>query len=179
MSAGASATVASAVREVEHPRVGLAVPRLHPWHGTSPEEGEQALGVERRAEREAQRDRSWCRRLVAAPVARGPAQVGRCRCEHRPHGVVELADAGEPGGERGGGDRQVGGLEQQPCRVGALCPGERERAGSDLLGEHAVEVPLAVVHPLGETTDALAVDHAVGDEAHGPADDVGPHVPLR
>ena len=44
--------------------------------------------------------------------------------------------------------------------------------------EQAVEVALAVAEPGGEPGDALAVDDAVGDEPHRPADDVGADVPL-
>ena len=41
-----------------------------------------------------------------------------------------------------------------------------------------VEVALAVVEVPGEAGDAVAVDDAVGDEAHRPGDDVTTAVPV-
>src|SRR4051794_937670 len=40
-------------------------------------------------------------------------------------------------------------------------------------------VALGVAQPLREATDALAVDYAVSDQAHRPADQVRAGVPLR
>ena len=43
----------------------------------------------------------------------------------------------------------------------------------------AVEVALAVAEAAGEARHALAVDDAIGDEAHGAGDDVTADVPVR
>src|SRR5690606_6117747 len=93
-------------------------------------------------------------------------------------GVVELPDAGEAGREGDGRHRQIGGLEQDPGGVGALRAGEGDGSGADLGGELALHLPGAVAEPCGEPGDALAVDDTVGDQPHGTADHVGPHVPL-
>jgi hypothetical protein len=42
----------------------------------------------------------------------------------------------------------------------------------------AVQVAFAVSEALGQTADTVTVDDAVGDEAHGATDDIGPQVPL-
>ena len=44
--------------------------------------------------------------------------------------------------------------------------------------ELAVHVALGVAEPRGETADALAIDDAVGDQAHRAPDEVGAQVPL-
>lgn len=107
-----------------------------------------------------------------------PQLAGR-QPEHRPHRVVERADAREA---RGVGDVAHGhrcGLDQQACRGGALGAREGERAGPQL-GEHlAFELPHAVPQPRGQPGHAFAVDDPVGDQAHGAGDDVGAFVPLR
>ena len=46
--------------------------------------------------------------------------------------VVELPDAGEPGGEGDVGERQSGGLDQQPGGLGPLGAGQGEGPGADL-----------------------------------------------
>ena len=74
--------------------------------------------------------------------------------------------------------RIVGGLDQRPRGLGALGTGERERAGAELVGQHPVELAHAVAEAAGEAGDALAVDHAVGDQPHRPADEVAADVPL-
>ncbi len=62
--------------------------------------------------------------------------------------------------------------------MGALGAGEGDRSGAQLRGELPLDLPGAVAEAGGEPGDALAVDDAVGDEAHGAAHDVGPYVPL-
>ena len=61
----------------------------------------------------------------------------------------------------------------------ALRAGEGERSGAELVGDEPRQVAAAVAEPAGETGDALAVDDAVGDEAHRPGDDFAAYVPLR
>lgn len=93
-------------------------------------------------------------------------------------GVVELPDAGEPGGEgdvRGGQRR---GLQQHPGRVRALRPGQCERSGTERGDQVPLHLPLAVAESAGQPADALAVDHPVVDQAHRPPDDIRAHVPL-
>ena len=75
-------------------------------------------------------------------------------------------------------ERQLGRLDQHSGALGALRTSERDRAGSDLSGELAVQVPLAVAEPLRELGDASAVDDAVRDQAHRAPDEVGSRVPL-
>jgi hypothetical protein len=60
-------------------------------------------------------------------------------------------------------------------------PGARqgERPRAELGNEEAVQVAFGVSEAAGEARDALAVYVAVAYEAHRPARDVGPHVPLR
>ena len=41
-----------------------------------------------------------------------------------------------------------------------------------------MQLPLAVVEPTGQPGDAVAVHDAVGDQAHGPADEISSAVPL-
>src|SRR6185312_271105 len=118
---------------------------------------------------------------AADPLGRpapGPAQLGRGHGEHGPDRVVELADAGEPGRDRHVGDPQAGGLQQQPRGLRALGPGHGHRAGADLGDQLPVQVPLAVAEPVGQAGHALPVDHAVADQPHRPAHQVGPQVPL-
>ena len=67
-------------------------------------------------------------------------QRGRREVENRPHGVVELADAGETGGERDVAERQVGRLDQDPGGLGALCARQRQRVGADLGLQEAFEL---------------------------------------
>ena len=73
---------------------------------------------------------------------------------------------------------QVGRLQQHAGRLAALGPGQGQRPGAHLGGDEAVELAGAVAEAAGQTLDALAVDDAVTDEAHGPRHDVGSHVPL-
>ena len=125
---------AVAVREAQGAAVGPVAPLLDAGHGGRREVAEEVVGVERRAERQPQRERAR-RRPPARPLRPAPAARSG-RGEDLPHGVVERADAGEAGGEGDVGHRQVGGLDQQPGGLGALGAGERERARAEL-GERA------------------------------------------
>ena len=111
--------------------------------------------------------------------ARRPgAQPARSVGERLAHGVVALAHAGEARGEGHVSDREVGRLEQDAGRLAALGPGQRQWPGADLGGDEAVQLAGAVAEAVGQALDALAVDDAVADEAHGPCDGVGPDVPF-
>ena len=72
----------------------------------------------------------------------------------------------------------VGGLDQDAGGVGPAGPRQGEGPGTDRRREEAIEVPLADGHAPGEAADALAVDEAVGDQLHRPADEVAADVPL-
>ena len=73
-------------------------------------------------------------------------------------------------------------IEEVSISTRAVCarcaPRQRERSGTELVGDEARQVTAAVPEPAGETGDALAVDDAVGDEAHRPGNDVAAHVPF-
>ena len=97
------------------------------------------------------------------------AQRGRREIAHRPHGVVELADAGEAGGERDVAERQLGRLDEHPRGLRALRPGQRQRVGPDLGLQQPLELAGGVADAGRQPGDALAVDRAVGDQAHRPA----------
>ena len=68
-------------------------------------------------------------------------------------------------------------------RIRAACArwarAESRRSRTDLGDQQAVEVAWAVPETAGESGHAAAVDHAVGDEAHGPSDHLPAGVPLR
>jgi hypothetical protein len=112
------------------------------------------------------------------PPPRPPPDLGRRQGKDRPHGVVELPQAGKAGREGDVVEGHGGRFDQQPCRLGALGPGEVERPRPELLREQAAQVTGAVGEPPRQPRDAFAVDHAVGDEAHGPSGHVGPQIPL-
>ena len=63
--------------------------------------------------------------------------------------------------------------------MGAPRAGERERTGTNLRTEQAVQVALRVAEPPREARNTVPVDDAVSDEPHRPRDDVGPGVPFR
>lgn len=133
--------------------------------------------------------RNGSRRLIV-PGIRGPAsrrplglrsplpQLAGGEREHLADGVVEGADGGEPGGEGHVAHRQLGGLDEQPCRLGALRPGQGQRPGAELGAELPFDLAGRVAEPGGETGHALAVDDPVLDEPHGAGHGVGPGVPL-
>lgn len=62
--------------------------------------------------------------------------------------------------------------------MGALGAGQRDGSGAEFGVELALDLPGAVAEPPGEPGYAFAVHHAVADQPHGPADDVGTDVPL-
>ena len=143
-----------------------------------PQELKQRRAVERCAEREAEREGAGHERCLFTTRATVRAQGRRGEREHVPDRVVELADAGETGSEGDLRDRERSGLDEYPCRLCPLGPGERNRSGSDLGNELTVQLPLAVVEATGESGNTVTVDNAVRDQAHGPADEIGSTVPL-
>ena len=103
----------------------------------------------------------------AAPAARARAARAARSGEDLAHRGVELAHAAKAGGERHLGDRQRRGLEQDPRGLGALRTRERQRPGADdrrpAGGARGARCsPRRAASP----RDALAVDDAVGDQAH-------------
>ena len=124
---------------------------------------------------ESQRDRPGAGGVrLAAP----PAQLARREREDLADRVVELPHAREAGRERDLGEAELGRLDQRARRLRALRARERERPGAELGRDEPVELPLAVAEARGESRDAVAVDDAVGDQAHRARDDVGARVPL-
>jgi hypothetical protein len=63
--------------------------------------------------------------------------------------------------------------------VGALRSRNGERAGTELVGEHPVQVAFAVAESSGEASHSFALDDTVGDEPHGAGDHVVARVPVR
>ena len=165
---------AVAVRERERSAVCAVDHRLDADDGPGTEELDEAGTVEGRTRPRAEPSPSRAPDVVGAD-ARSALGIRR---EHLAHRVVELADAREPGRERDIGDAQIRGLDQHPRRLRALRPRERERARADLGDEQPVDLTLAVREPRREPTDAVPVDDAVGDQAHGPRHDVAARIPL-
>ncbi len=59
-----------------------------------------------------------------------------------------------------------------------LRPGDGERTGTEFVGEHPVQVALAVAEPPCETAHAVALDDTVGDQSHRSGNDVLADVPF-
>ncbi|GAA2313881.1 hypothetical protein Scani_80360 [Streptomyces caniferus] len=57
-------------------------------------------------------------------------------------------------------------------------PRQRHRPRAELRGQLPLHLTGAVPEPLCQSADPLPVDHAVVDEPHGPAHQVGAHIPL-
>ncbi|UTI00565.1 hypothetical protein SRIMHP_41165 (plasmid) [Streptomyces rimosus subsp. rimosus] len=182
---------AAAVGEPQRAAVRTGAPRaahlLHARHRARLEEVEDLGGGVRAPVGQPQRDTGGravprgAGRARTRPRAgsRRRAQLTRRTGVDLPHRVVELPDAGESGGEGHIGDRQAGGLEEQPRGVRAPGPRQGHGPGAQLGRELPLHLPRAVPQPPREAADALPVDHAVVDEPHGAADQVGPDVPLR
>ena len=159
----------------------VAVGRLDPGDRAVGEERHHLLEVERLADSEVDDDGPRCR-CGGAPrlTSRGIVSQLRRRCrEHSLHGVVELADAAEPGSEGDRRERHRRRLDEYPSGRRPLCSGDGQRPGAELIGDHPIEVTLAVVQSSGESGDAVPIDHAVADQAHRPGDDVATDVPFR
>ncbi len=167
---------ASAVRQAQAAPVRAVQPLLHAGHGAGSQERQHARGVERRPVRQPQTHPTA---LGARRTRPAPAQLARRQREHLADRVVELAHAREAGGEGDIGDRQGGGLEQYARGLGAAGARQLERPGAEVVHEPPVQVALGVAEPPREPGHALAVDDAIGDQAHRAAHEVGAEIPLR
>ena len=106
------------------------------------------------------------------------SQNSRGGLEHLTHGVVELADAGEPSGKCDVAEPQVGGFDQYPGGLCTLRASQRKRAGADLGLQKALELARGVANQRRQPGDTNPVDLAVGDEPHRPRHDVAPRIPF-
>jgi len=158
--------------------VGLAVVGLDAGDRARAEEVEQGARGERAPAGQADPDRRHGRPLRGPRAAAAAPQLAGGPREDRADGVVELAQAREAGAEGDLRDRQVRRLEQDPRRLRALRPRERERTRAHLRRQHAVQRSLRVGHAPGEAGHALAVYDAVEDQAHRARGDVGAPEPL-
>ena len=165
----------AAVRQIQAPAVRVPVAFLHSGQRTGGQEFEQGRSVQRRPVRQPQADRARTRPGRRAVLAQGRRRT-RVHLEDR---VVELPHAAETGRERDLGEAQVRRLDEDPGGLRALRPGQRERPGAQLGGEHPVQVAFGVAEPARQPRHAVAVHHPVADEPHRTADHVGPHIPLR
>jgi hypothetical protein len=161
---------ARSVREKDCPPVRPVRDLLHAGDRAFAEEAEQPRPVERRAERQAQPDYAG-RRGGASPAVfprpTGPdrppgqprptprptsrhaprgtlAQHRRRRVEHLQDRRVELADAGESGGERYVPHRQRSCLDQHSGRLRPLRPCQRERPGTQFGDQQPPDLSLLV-----------------------------------
>jgi hypothetical protein len=89
-----------------------------------------------------------------------------------------LPDTPEAGGQRDVSDRQRRPLEEHSRRLRALRARQGKRTRADHGHERAMYMALGVAQLLRQAADAVAVDHAVGDQAHRATDQVGAGVPL-
>ena len=108
----------------------------------------------------------------------GP-EGGRRHRKDLADGLVELAHAAESGGKGDVRDFHGGGDQQGAGGLGAARPRQGQRAGAEFVAEDPVELARGVAEPGRQPLDAVAVDHAVIDQPHGPAGDIGAHVPGR
>src|SRR4029079_18985897 len=108
----------------------------------------------------------------------GPQFAGR-RAEQVPAGAVELTDAAEPGRERDVGHAQVRVVEQPAGKGSPL--GSSELVGSDtrVIGEEPPKMPRRDPEAGTELGLRAAVEGAVEDQAHGPADELRADVTHR
>ena len=130
---------ARAVGQVEGTRQRGVAGELDAGHGPAGQEAEQVVGGQGAAvgQAEVEPARRWT--IGVAPVGAGPAtQLAGGGGEHGAHHVVELAHAGEPGGEGHLGHGQVGALDQGPGRLGPAGAGQVAGAGAELGHQQAV-----------------------------------------
>ncbi len=157
---------------------------LHARDGAHREPGEDAVGVEGLAGGQSEphmgaavRGRLRRRPCRAGAVRRVP-QLERAAVVDLSDRLVELPHTAEARGERDVGRRHARGEEQRARRLRPVRPGEGEGARAELGAEHPGEVAGGVAEPGGETGHALALDDAVGDEAHRAGGEVVAEVPL-
>ncbi len=168
---------AGAVRQAQASPVGVIANLLHPGHGTKSQELGQAFRVQWRPIGKAQRQRPALLGEISSP--RLPAQIARRHREDLLDARVELPDALEACGECDSGDRHGRRLEQDPGSLGTLGACECKRSRAYHGHELTVYVALGVAEMAGETADALAVNHAIGDQAHCPPDEIRAKIPIR
>ena len=163
--------------QAKGPTEGALALLLQPRHGVGRQVVEHPGGVERFPVGEAKLDRPRRGGGVGLP---GPSpHLARGGGEHGLHGVVELADAGEPGPEGDLAERHGGGLDENPGRLGALGAGNRQRTCAEFGVQEPLELALAVAQPRRQFRHPAPVDHPVRDKPHGAGDDVLAEVPFR
>ena len=162
--------------------VGAVAHLLDAGHGGGGEVPEEVVGTQRLAEGQAQRECAGacvgCAPRVAGLGVRAPTQLAGRRGKDGADGVVELPDAGKPGGERYLNHGQGGRLDEHARSLGALRAGDRDRPRSQLGYQQPLQLAHAVAELGGQAGHPRAVDDAVGDHAHGARDHVGAPVPL-
>jgi hypothetical protein len=108
-----------------------------------------------------------------------PSQFGRSARENTSDRVVELSDARETRGERSVGERDVGGLYQDPCGFGTTRSGESLWSRPQLAEQQTMEVPFSDVKSGREAGHPFPVHDTVTDESHGASRDVCADAPFR
>ena len=112
------------------------------------------------------------------PRGRSFAQLRRSAVADQAQRVVELADAGKACGKSDIAERQICCLDQYPRGLRALRAGQGKRAGTGLGLQQPLKLSCGVAESGGKPGDTFAVDDAVGDQPHGPGDEVAADVPL-
>jgi len=168
-----------APRQPQGTAVGAVADLLDAGHRAGAEMAEHSVMGERRSRRKPQAQRARQARSAVPPRPGPGAQTCRGHVEHGADGVVELPDAGEPGSERHLTERQVGGLDEDPCRLSALRPCQCQRPGADLGLQNAFELPGGVAQAGRQAGHPVTVHGAVRDQPHRPCHHVTAHIPLR
>jgi hypothetical protein len=86
---------------------------------------------------------------------------------------IQLPHASEARREGDLGDREVGIIQQPPGEVGSARPGDLIGRHPQVLLEQTAQVPPRDEQPRPQVVLALAVESAIQDEPHGPADQFG------
>ena len=113
------------------------------------------------------------------PVHRLAPQFGGAHGEHRLHRVVELAHAGEAGGESNLSHGHRCGLYEDTCSLCSLRAGKAQRTGADFRHEEALYLAGAVTETARKPADAVAVDDPISDKAHSTRNQICSAVPFR
>ena len=166
----------------QSPAVAPRVTFLDPGDRPRGKEPEELLSLKRGSVREPEGDGAGRGpRHTPRPTPGGRARPERHRgdSEDLLDRFVELPHAREAGREGDLCGTEPCRLEQDPRRLSALGPGERQRTRPYLGDQQPVEMSLAVSEPAGQSRHAVPVDDAVGDEAHRAPDRVGAAVPFR
>jgi hypothetical protein len=171
------------VRQSQSPAEGAVAHLFAAGNRAGAEMTEDTLVRERCTDRQPQRHTAlWLRYGVDAGAESCSGlltQAARGVATYRADGVVELADAGEPGSEGDIAERQIGGFDQHPRCLAALRSGQCERARAHLGLQHPFQLTSGVTDLRGQSGDAVPVNGAIGDQPHRPGDDVAPDVPFR